>query len=144
MMCFPFMDPGDLDSLRLEEDDARRTTVSVRNPVVDQESELRSTLVPALLHLARENYNRQAESVNLFEVARVFRAGEGSELPEERLRACALLTRSGAASLWAHDDTPLFFVAKGLAERLATASPRRLHRRCAALVRQPAARGPRA
>ena len=118
VLSFPFLNPQDLDALGLAADDERRRTVTILNPVVDQDSKLRSTLVPSLLHLARENFNRQAQSVSLFEVARVFVAKGGEQLPDERLRVSGLLSRAEESGLWPAGDTPLFFQAKGVMERL--------------------------
>jgi phenylalanyl-tRNA synthetase beta chain len=117
VMTFPFIDPEDLGRLSLESDDPRRNTVGILNPVVDSESRLRSTLVPSLLRLVRENWNRQVEQVGLFEVARVFRRGSSGELPDETLWATVVLTRGREGGLWAGESPPLFFEAKGIAER---------------------------
>jgi phenylalanyl-tRNA synthetase beta chain len=121
VMTFPFLDPEDLDRLQLESDDPRRSTLAVLNPVVDRESRLRPSLVPSLLRLVRENWNRQVEQVGLFEVARVFRRVSEGELPEERLRATVVMTRAGEGGLWSREPAPLFFEAKGVVERCLSA-----------------------
>jgi phenylalanyl-tRNA synthetase beta chain len=123
-MTLAFMNPGDLDRLDLSLDDPRRRTVRVLNPVSEEDSRLRSTLLPSLLRATRQNLARRVERVHLFEISRVFLAagsGEGSllALPDEPLRLAAVLTRGERASLWeSHEPVPLFFEVKGLAERL--------------------------
>ncbi|HKE11081.1 MAG TPA: phenylalanine--tRNA ligase subunit beta [Myxococcota bacterium] len=123
-MTLAFMNPGDLDRLDLSLDDPRRRTVRVLNPVSEEDSRLRSTLLPSLLRTTRQNLARRVERVQLFEISRVFLAGglgDGSpaELPDEPLRLLAVVTRGERASLWEpHEPAPLFFEAKGLAERL--------------------------
>ena len=117
VMSFPFLDPKDLDRLSIDADDARRETLGILNPVVDAESRLRSTLVPSLLRLVHENANRQVEEVGLFEVARVFRRRGEGELPDETLFATVVLTRGKEERLWSERGAPLFFEAKGIAER---------------------------
>ncbi|MCP3977183.1 MAG: phenylalanine--tRNA ligase subunit beta [bacterium] len=48
--------------------------VSVRNPLRDDQSKLRQSLLPGLLRNVRDNLNRGARSVGLYEMARVFYA----------------------------------------------------------------------
>ncbi|MGH3315208.1 MAG: phenylalanine--tRNA ligase subunit beta, partial [Nocardioidaceae bacterium] len=53
-LSYPFVGPADWTSLGLADDDPRRTTLRVANPLSEQEPELRTTLLPGLLHtLAR-------------------------------------------------------------------------------------------
>jgi phenylalanyl-tRNA synthetase beta chain len=78
-----------------------------------------TSLLPGLLHAARRNLSRQVESVRIFEVGRVFLARAPGELPDEPLRAAALVTRGERASLWEPaTPIPAFFEAKGIAENL--------------------------
>jgi phenylalanyl-tRNA synthetase beta chain len=123
-MTLAFMNPGDLDRLDLSLDDPRRRTVRVLNPVSEEDSRLRSTLLPSLLRATRQNLARRVERVQLFEISRVFLAGgveDGPppDLPDEPLRLLAVVTRGERTSLWEpHEPVPLFFEAKGLADRL--------------------------
>lgn len=60
--------------------------VSVRNPLRDDQAKLRQSLLPGLLRNLRENRNRGAASVPLFEVGRVFFArpwDEDGRVPEQ-------------------------------------------------------------
>jgi phenylalanyl-tRNA synthetase beta chain len=127
VQTFPFLDPTSLTALGLGESDPRRETLRVVNPLVESDAALRSTQVPALLRLVRENRSRQVDAVSLFEVSRVFRVEKAGELPEERLRASAVITRGDDAGLWQRGEgIPLFYEAKGAAERLAAALDREL------------------
>ena len=118
ILTFPFMDASELDRILLEPDDPRRKTVTVLNPLVDSDSQLRPTLVPSLLRTAAANFNHQVELVNLFEVSRVFRHLKAGSLPQEVLRVTALITRAADPGLWDREPAPLFFEAKGIGERL--------------------------
>jgi len=123
-MTLAFMNPGDLDRLDLSLDDPRRRTLRVLNPVSEEESRLRSTLLPSLLRATRQNLARRVERVRLFEVSRVFWADAQQEdaetaLPAEPLRLAAVLTSGERTSLWEpREPVPLFFEAKGLVELL--------------------------
>ncbi|MEA2000750.1 MAG: phenylalanine--tRNA ligase subunit beta [Actinomycetota bacterium] len=55
--------------------------VTVRNPLRDDQSKLRQSLLPGLLRKLRDNRNRGAESVALFETGRAFRARPWSDDP---------------------------------------------------------------
>jgi phenylalanyl-tRNA synthetase beta chain len=123
-MTLAFMNPGDLDRLDLSLDDPRRRTVRVLNPVSEEDSRLRSTLLPSLLRATRQNLARRVERVRVFEVSRVFhsdaaREGPDAALPDEPLRLAAVLTHGERTSLWEpREPIPLFFQAKGLVEHL--------------------------
>ncbi len=116
-VSFPFVSAEDLGSLRLAADAPDRASLAILNPFHEEQAQLRSTLLPSLLRLVRYNRSRQIEQVSLFEVARVFwPQGEG-ELPEQPRWACAVLTGAEEGGLW-KNSAPLFFQAKGVAERL--------------------------
>ncbi len=117
VVSFPFVSRNALEALGFGPDDPRRRSLALANPIHVGEGELRTHLLPSLLALARQNLNRQVESVALFEIARVFwPRGEG-ELPEESLQLVAVLAGEPRAQLWGA-PAPLFFQAKGIAERL--------------------------
>lgn len=127
VQTFPFLDPQQLTLLGLAADDPRRHTPRVLNPLVEDEAQLRSSQVPSLLRLVRENRSRQVDEVALFEVSRVFRSEDPETLPEERLRATAVLTRSSEPGLWQpQDPPPLFYQVRGAAERVVRALGRGL------------------
>lgn len=71
-ITFPFIGPADLDALGLSPDDPRRQTVALVNPLSQEESLLRTSLLPGLLRALRRNVNRQAADVAMFEVGAVF------------------------------------------------------------------------
>ncbi len=115
----PAVLPEELDALRLPPDNELRRAVRLENPMQGMGSLLCPTLLPGLLRTARRNLSRQVGSVRIFEVARVFLARGPGELPEEPLRAAALVTRGERASLWESvTPAPVFFEAKGIAEAL--------------------------
>ena len=123
LMTMPFVAAEDLQRLRLHEGDPRRVGLRILNPVQDQESQLRTTLLPSLLRVARQNRSRQVDRVAVFEICRVFvpvpRPGEA--MPDEPLSLAVLITRGRDRRLWEPPEPPpLFFEARGIAERLFT------------------------
>jgi phenylalanyl-tRNA synthetase beta chain len=118
LMTLPFVGADDVEALRLPEGDPRRRSVRVVNPMQAERPWLRTQLVSSLLRAAQTNRARQVGELRCFELARVFRAGEPGALPDEPIEAVALLAPGEARSLWAKQPPPVFFEAKGVAERL--------------------------
>ncbi|MFQ5514832.1 MAG: phenylalanine--tRNA ligase subunit beta [Myxococcota bacterium] len=117
MRSFPGISARELDALRLPEDHPLRAVVQIRNPIIEGDSRLRTTLVPSLLRAVRTNLARQCDRVRLFEVSHVFHAREEGPLPREPSAAGLVLTRGEPQDLWERrDPPPLFFELRGLVE----------------------------
>ncbi len=69
---FSFHGADALARLGLPADDIRRSSIRVRNPLREEESLLRTTLLPGLLGAARYNVSHGNLDVALFEIGRVF------------------------------------------------------------------------
>ncbi|WP_181768294.1 phenylalanine--tRNA ligase subunit beta, partial [Streptomyces albidus (ex Kaewkla and Franco 2022)] len=86
---YPFVGEASADQLGLPEGDERRRTVTLVNPLSDEEPALRTTLLPGLLHALRRNDGRGSQDsqggLALFETGLVFQPG-GAELRAPRLR----------------------------------------------------------
>ncbi|WP_458363547.1 phenylalanine--tRNA ligase subunit beta-related protein, partial [Actinacidiphila rubida] len=65
----------------LDEDDARRRTVTLANPLYDTEPSLRTTLLPGLLATLRRNHGRGAPDLALFETGLVFQPSGEAVVP---------------------------------------------------------------
>lgn len=115
----PMLAPADLDALRLGPDDPRRRSVRVLNPIIEADPELRTALLPGLLRAARRNRAHQVERVRLFELGRSFqRAGGAGDAPLEPEGLAAVFVGAERAGIWEARGVPIFFEAKGAAERL--------------------------
>jgi phenylalanyl-tRNA synthetase beta chain len=78
---YPFVGAEVFDQLGLDEDDARRRTVRLANPLDDTEPALRTTMLPGLLATLRRNVGRGAHDLALFESGLVFLPGGEQVLP---------------------------------------------------------------
>lgn len=121
IMTFPGCPPEDDDRLGLAADDTRRVHVPLLNPIQAGDSVLRSHLLPSVLRAVRGNRARQVERITVFEIGRVFLGG--AERPDawherEPLQAAVVLCELGSENLWRGTEVPIFFRAKGVAERL--------------------------
>ena len=87
---FSFISPRDIQKLELEEKDPRASLLALRNPLGEDTSVMRSTLIPSMLETIALNQNRNNESALLYEVAPVFDEyhRKPGELPEEIPTLC--------------------------------------------------------
>jgi phenylalanyl-tRNA synthetase beta chain len=113
---YSFMNGTDLDLLSVPADDARRRHISVMNPLRQEDSLMRTTLLPSLLNNFLYNLSRGIRDIRLFEVSKVF-IYEGGQLPKEELMLGGILFRENLPSLW-KEDAPSFFIAKGTLDSL--------------------------
>lgn len=58
--------------------------ITLVNPIIEEASQMRPTLLPGLLDSLRHNLNQGTRDLTLFETGRVFAGSTGSELPLER------------------------------------------------------------
>jgi phenylalanyl-tRNA synthetase beta chain len=85
------MNDGDPDLLGLSEDDARRQTVTVLNPVVQGAASLRTSLIPEMLRIVARNRNRGWNGpIRLFQIGAAFLAKPEEVLPREAERVALL------------------------------------------------------
>jgi phenylalanyl-tRNA synthetase beta chain len=113
---FSFMNMSSLDMLSIPDNDRRRKAVIIRNPLRQEDSCLRTTLIPALIEDFRYNLDRGMKEIRIFEIARVF-GNCGKQLPDERLMLGGIWYHEKSPSLW-KEDAPGFFVAKGALDSL--------------------------
>ncbi|HEV3094036.1 MAG TPA: phenylalanine--tRNA ligase subunit beta [Solirubrobacteraceae bacterium] len=118
-----FTAPGLLDRLRLHPDDPRRRAPVLENPLSEDQSLLRTTLLGSLLDVARHNAARGMADLRLFEVGRIFVRADGETGVDEHGALAVLLAGRLAPPTWGavepgHAD---FFAAKGLLEALGQA-----------------------
>ncbi|HIJ78461.1 MAG: phenylalanine--tRNA ligase subunit beta [Desulfobulbaceae bacterium] len=118
---YSFVSPQHLDLLGLAADDYRRKTVTLLNPLAEDQSIMRTTLLPALLENLRRNANHQNPDVRLFEIGKVFHP-MGDAQPKEPMRLTAVLSgrRQPAAPLLYGDEATDIFDVKGVVAQLFT------------------------
>jgi phenylalanyl-tRNA synthetase beta chain len=72
IVAWSFTAPSVSERLRLPRGDPRRGQIAIHNPLSEEQSVMRTTLLGALLDAARHNVARGAERVALFESGRVY------------------------------------------------------------------------
>jgi phenylalanyl-tRNA synthetase beta chain len=129
-----FTDPGEAARLLIPAEDPRADAIAIANPLSEDQSVMRTTLLGSLLEVARRNLARGADRLALFESGRVYLVSaaprEGAlggrfagQLPApvvEPHRLAALAVGSLSASSWRAEGDPAdFFALKGVLEGLA-------------------------
>ena len=72
IMNFSFLSPKDIEKLNLPAGDERLQPLQIRNPLGEDTSAMRSTLVPGMLKTLALNMNHGNETARLYEAAAVF------------------------------------------------------------------------
>ncbi len=105
---YSFVAPQHCDLLGLAADDARRQSVHLLNPLAEDQSVLRTTLLPGLLENLRRNVNHQSHDVRLFEIGKVFHPLESGQ-PQEPFRLAAVVSgrRNPGAPVLHAGETPV-------------------------------------
>ncbi|MDL2259151.1 phenylalanine--tRNA ligase subunit beta [Eubacteriales bacterium OttesenSCG-928-K08] len=83
MYNYNFTGPAVLDALLLGEKDEKRLAVKILNPFGEDQSLMRTTLIPGMLRVAATNLNRRTEQTRFFEVGNVH-IDNNPTLAEER------------------------------------------------------------
>lgn len=116
---YNFIHGASCDRLLLSDSDPRRVVETILNPISDQMSVLRTSLVPGLLETMKRNNSQQSFSVKLVELGKVFFAKQKGELPSEKERVAGLITGNRSEQAWYSKKVPVdFFDLKGFVEGL--------------------------
>ncbi len=119
VITYSFGSPTDGPALELPPDHPGQKMVRLLNPLSEDQSVLRSLLLPGLLRALQRNLAFRVADVRLFEWGQVFRAVEGENLPAEKLRLAGLRAGLGDGDDWHHPDRRVdFFDVRGDLETL--------------------------
>ncbi|MCA1796011.1 MAG: phenylalanine--tRNA ligase subunit beta [Geobacteraceae bacterium] len=106
------------DNLLLSPEDRRRNQVALLNPLNEEQSVMRTSLVPAMLETLGRNLAYKSSDLGLFELRPVFMPQDGAQ-GEERKHLCVALTGKRERLGWAHSAADVdFYDLKGLLEVL--------------------------
>ncbi len=107
-VTFSFVSPRTLDMINLPEDAPERKQVVITNPLGEDTSVMRTTLIPSLLGVLARNNNYHSDSVAMYELGHIYIPNEDkNELPEEPTRL--------TFGFYGNGD---FYTLKGMAETI--------------------------
>ncbi|WP_114108686.1 phenylalanine--tRNA ligase subunit beta [Clostridioides difficile] len=87
ILTYSFVSPKGVDKIRVPEGNAKRNFVKLLNPLGEETSVMRTTLIPNMLDVLSTNVSHKIEEVSAFECGHIF-IPQDSELPKEENRMC--------------------------------------------------------
>ena len=118
VISYSFVSPHWADRLGLPEGDDRRNTVRINNPLAEDQSVMRTTLLCGLLETMKRNVHMGSLDLKLFEVGKAFISREKAGLPLEKNQLCCLLTGMQNGEDWQSKRAADFYDLKGCAESI--------------------------
>ena len=119
VITYSFTSPCSLDSIDLAQDDPRRKFVRIMNPLTEDASIMRTSLLPGLMEAARYNLSYKNVNFKLFELKKVYLPREEEKLPKEVKQLAGLAMGMEGDLHWAVVQRPIdFYDLKGCIEDL--------------------------
>lgn len=107
-MTYSFIDPKENDMVRIPKDDARRNMVTISNPLGEENSVMRTSMLSSVMKSLKVNYSRRNADAGIFEIGTIYTPVKGETLPLE--------TKVVATGMYGNYD---FYDIKGIVEQLA-------------------------
>ncbi len=112
---YSFISDTSCDNLRLGPDDPRRRLVTILNPLTEDQSVMRTSLVPGLLESMHRNIAKQVKNLKLFEIGNIFISKGQDALPDEKEMLVALWTGKRFDMSWHSKEVECdFYDLKGI------------------------------
>ena len=84
-ITYSFESPKEMDKILLSADDPQRHQLVISNPLGEDFSVMRTSMVPSMLRIAATNSSRSVKAASIFEIAYVYLPDKDrSKLPEEK------------------------------------------------------------
>lgn len=110
VVTYSFVSPKQLDMIRTDENSILRQQIKLLNPLGEEYSIMRTTLLPNLLEVIARNNNRKVESVKAFEIGNLF-------IPKE-VPVTSLPIEKKSLVIGKYGEGEDFFSMKGAVEEL--------------------------
>jgi phenylalanyl-tRNA synthetase beta chain len=131
---YSFIDEKYFDAINIPQNNPLRKTIKLRNPLSQNWSVMRTTLLPGIINTSVFNINRGIYDVGIFEVGKVFiqgsgvmgqrsdippfnKGGRGGILPDEKTIVGGALTGRTEKKIWGKGERDFYYL-KGLVESL--------------------------
>ncbi len=89
LCTFSFISPKYYDNIRMAQDDPARRSVTILNPLGEDTSVMRTTLIPSMLEVLKRNRNYHGKPFAAFENAAVYLPAQSADVqPTEPIRLC--------------------------------------------------------
>ena len=107
IITYSFISPSCYDKIRLPADSALRDSIKILNPLGEDTSIMRTTVLPSMLEILTRNYNYRNSSVKLYELGRTYFKREDGLAHEPKVLC-----------LGAYGEDMDFFAIKGAVETI--------------------------
>lgn len=107
VLTYSFVSKSDLDAILVPETSSLRQVVTLINPLGEEFSVMRRTLIPNVLSIISRNYNRKCSQLRVFELGNIFIPRDG-QLPVEKR----------SLTIGAYGANEDFFTLKGIVDNL--------------------------
>jgi phenylalanyl-tRNA synthetase beta chain len=119
---YSFIAEASCDRLRIPDNDRRRNTVAVMNPLTEDQTVMRTSLVPGVLSTLQRNLAQQEKTVKVFEIGKVYYDTENEQLPQEVEMLAGLWSGLRTPATWHGKSVACdFYDLKGAVEGLLAA-----------------------
>ena len=108
IITYSFISPSYYDKIHLPADSPLRKSLRILNPLGEDTSIMRTTILPSMLEIVTRNYNYRNKAVRLYELGKIYLPREDGLADEPKM-----------LSLGAYGDGIDFFAFKGAVEALA-------------------------
>lgn len=108
ILTYSFISPKYYDKILMPQDCSLRNSVTIRNPLGEDTSVMRTTVIPSMMDILAKNYNNRNASAYLYELCREYIPTQPDKLPIEKNVLVAGMYGEGTD----------FFTAKGILEEL--------------------------
>ncbi len=116
-ITYSFESPKESDRLGLEEDDALRKQIVIANPLGEDFSVMRSSMMPSMLRIAATNHSRSVRKADIFEIAYVYLPSQVTgDLPLEQRQLAAFSYDLDVS----YEKAESFYHLKGMVAELST------------------------
>jgi phenylalanyl-tRNA synthetase beta chain len=118
VITFSFVSSQWTGRLGIEESDDRSRLVHIKNPLTEDQSVMRTTLLCGLLETMKRNARLSSFDLKIFEIGKVFIAQGNNELPRERNHLGCLLTGIQDEDSWQSKKVADYYDLKGCVESI--------------------------
>jgi len=108
IITYSFISPTAYDKIRWPENAARRESFKILNPLGEDTSIMRTSVLPSMLEILTRNYNYRNKNAKLYEVGKIYLPGGDDGLAVE----------NKVLSLGAYGDDMDFYALKGVVESI--------------------------
>lgn len=109
VQTYSFISPKYYDKIRLPADSILRDSVTIRNPLGEETSVMRTTMLPSILEVLARNYNNRNPEAMLFETGTIYvKNADPEKLPHE----------SGVLGIGLYGPDADYYTLKGIVEAL--------------------------